>query len=68
MGLLHQIWQNTKDKKYHACQVPGCHSTNMVCDSETSVIFYWTEVGMTPYISENGKYCRLIDGQIVEID
>ena len=23
--------------------------------------------GICPYISENGKYCRLVDGEIVEI-
>lgn len=67
MGLLFQIWQNAKDRKYHACQVPGCYSTNMVYDSETKIIYYWTEIGMTPYISENGKYCRFVDEQIIEI-
>ena len=54
--------------------------TNLVFDSNTKVIYYnfrssiyvsgkrecYTE-HLTPYISENGKFCRFIDNKIVEI-
>ena len=49
-------------------------------DSQTKVVYHmfkkchsyldpsWCSGYMAPYISENGKYCRFIDNQIVEID
>jgi len=55
------------------------NATGLVFDSETKVVYYMfneahtfvspcTYSGyMAPYISENGKYCRFIDNQIVEI-
>lgn len=53
--------------------------TGLVFDSETKVVYYMLKEAhtfagpttysgyMAPYISENGKYCRFIDNQIVEI-
>lgn len=49
--------------------------TGLVFDSQTKVVYYKgiehfdrSYVGyLAPYISENGKYCRFIDHQIVEI-
>ena len=43
----------------------------LVYDSFTGIVYYkFTEKNssyMCPYISENGKYCRFIDNEIVEI-
>ena len=44
-------------------------------DSDTKVVYYyfreingyWGYGYMSPYISENGKYCRYINGEIVEV-
>ena len=48
-------------------------------DRETKVIYYWfgtsiwygnsisNNVYFSPYISENGRFCRYVDGEIVEI-
>jgi len=48
--------------------------TMMVCDIDSKVIYYKpqpesaiTSDFMCPYIGENGKYCRFIDNEIVEI-
>lgn len=53
--------------------------TGLVFDTQTKVVYYMLTEGhsfsgptnysgyMAPYISENGKYCRFIDNQIVEI-
>lgn len=59
----------------------GLSNTDLVFDEDTKVVyyqylqystgFYSTKtpvVGyMSPYISENGKFCRFIDNKIVEI-
>lgn len=48
-------------------------------DSESKVVYYWfattiwygdsrsNNVYFAPYISENGRFCRYVDGEIVEI-
>ena len=48
-------------------------SINKVYDSNTLVVYYGYNLNMkngylAPYYSENGKLCRYMDGQIVEID
>lgn len=48
----------------------------LVCDLNTKVVYYSQRSGssqlnttyMCPYLSENGKYCRFVDGKIVEIE
>lgn len=48
--------------------------TNLVYDENTKVIYYSTSpynyqyAHMANYVSENGKFCKYIDGKIVEID
>lgn len=56
----------------------GCHSNyttvdtgtdfNVVRMKDTGVLYYKGNYIMAPYISENGKFCKLVDGEIVEID
>ena len=45
--------------------------TDLVYDSQTKIVYYKDQkvsfLSMCPYISENGKYCRFIDGKIVEV-
>lgn len=45
--------------------------SDFVYDSETKVVYWCSYVPkytyLSPYISENGKFCRFIDNQIVEI-
>lgn len=36
-------------------------------DKETLIVYYNTSDQLAPYYSENGKLCRYIDGEIVEI-
>lgn len=55
-------------------QIPvATEKTNLVYDQNTKVIYYNYDSYknkrgyMAPYISENGKFCRFIDNQIVEI-
>lgn len=45
-------------------------STNfdVMAMKDTGVLYYRGTYIMTPYISENGKFCKLVDGKIVEID
>lgn len=52
----------------------------LVYSSDTDVVYYMFKAKesapkvdfgysyFTPYISENGKFCKYVDGQIVEID
>jgi hypothetical protein len=35
---------------------------------DTGVLYYRGTYTLSPYISENGKFCKLVDGKIVEID
>lgn len=46
--------------------------TDLVYDFRTKVIYYVVYNGQRiafrhPYLSENGKYCRFVDGDFVEI-
>lgn len=41
---------------------------NVVAMKDTGVLYYRGYHMMAPYISENGKFCKLVDGKIVEID
>lgn len=41
---------------------------NIVAMKDTGVLYYRDSFIMAPYISENGKFCKLVDGKIVEID
>ena len=41
---------------------------NVVAMKDTGVLYYIGVYRLTPYISENGKFCKLVDGKIVEID
>lgn len=36
-------------------------------DNETLIVYYATGYQLAPYYSENGKLCRYVDGEIVEI-
>ena len=54
-------------------------SNYLAYDQETKVVYYWfatkiwygksysNNVYFAPYISENGRFCRYVDGKIVEI-
>ena len=71
MGEVKRIWYNHKSKKYVTSELFTCERTNLVFDTETKIVYYQinnaTYGYMTPYISANGKYCRFVDEQIVEI-
>ena len=46
--------------------------TDMVYDCTTKIVYYVVYKGKKcifrhPYLSENGRYCRFIDGNFVEI-
>lgn len=41
---------------------------NVIAMKDTGVLYYRGHYMMSPYISENGKFCKLVDGKIVEID
>lgn len=70
-----------KDGKYYSThqwnfgKIPNqkeAKLTDLVYDSRTKVIYYEAYNGKKlafrhPYLSESGKYCRLIDGDFVEI-
>ena len=43
----------------------GWNKTNLVHDMRTGIIYY--EQTGAPYISENGKFCRFVEGTIVEV-
>ena len=44
------------------------YNANIVAMKDTGVLYYHRYHMMAPYISENGKFCKLVDGKIVEID
>lgn len=76
MGKLERIYQHYLTEGYCSSETGiGCYSipTNLVYDTETKVIYYYPAechviIGcMSPYISENGKYCRFVDGKFVEV-
>lgn len=69
---------STSDFKYCSAtqwntgKIPKAWLTDMVFDRHTKVIYYeiWNRnklVSRHPYLSENGKYCRFVDGEFVEI-
>lgn len=46
---------------------------DLVADRTTNIIYiksytYGIHVAYTPYYSENGKLCKLVDNKIVEVD
>lgn len=52
--------------------VVGTVSFTLMADNDTGIIYIenYTNLGYcvyTPYYSENGKLCRYVDGQIVEV-
>ena len=63
------------DGKYYSEYHPNkdkAHLTDLEYDSRTRVIYYVVYNGKKlafrhPYINENGKYCRFINGNFVEI-
>jgi len=71
---LDKILTDGEGNFYPPTEHPGEY-TGLVFDHQTKVIYYMLQeqVGMgirgfmAPYISENGKFCRFIDNQIVEI-
>lgn len=74
LGHISPIFQNPQtgalDGSYFASTF-GSKLTNLVYDVNTKVVYYYAKESnyiASPYISENGKYCRFIDGKIVEIN
>lgn len=39
----------------------------LIYDTNTNIIYIRSKYATTPYLSENGNYCRYLDGEIVEI-
>jgi len=82
-GALTRIVEINNGKLESVDNYPCGYTTNLVYDSETKVVYYQfsrfsdiptrgsiARVGegyMSPYIGPNGKFCRFIDNQIVEI-
>ena len=70
-GRLQRIWYNAKTKKYVVEGINGAERTNLVCDTETKIVYYqfWgrDDGYMSPYIGPNGKFCKLVANEIVEI-
>ena len=82
-GALTRIVEINNGKLESADNYPYGDTTNLVYDSETKVVYYQFSrfrdiptmgsigrVGqgyMSPYISENGKFCRFVDNKIIEI-
>lgn len=55
----------------------GCNNTSahistydcpIVVMKDTGILYYKRARKLAPYYSENGKLCKLVDGEIVEID
>lgn len=81
MGKLIRIFQDNKSGEYSSGKNLWDrrkeHPTNLAFDEQTKIIYYYFEVHnsylqinescMSPYLSENGKFCRFIDNEIVEI-
>jgi len=72
MGEIARIYKSkmTGELKHKCCPGFGM-SSNLVYDLDTKVIYYKdsknNDAFMCPYISKNGKFCRFINDQIVEI-
>lgn len=63
-------WQMERIAYSHA---PGeAHSFDLYYDIQTKIVWIADETSeggsITPYVGENGKYCRYIDGNIVEVN
>lgn len=39
----------------------------LIYDNNTGIIYIHSNYATIPYLSENGNYCRYVDGEIVEI-
>ena len=54
----------------------GVESDHLVYDDETKIVYYYFTISykrstagyMSPYIGKNGKFCRYVDGKIVEVE
>lgn len=74
MGELKQLYMDEPTNQFTDDPVhKWTVATNLVYDTKTKIIYYkiveYNNVGyMSPYISENGKYCRFIDKKIVEVN
>ena len=49
-------------------QVSTGSDFRIIAMKDTGVLYYRGTYTIAPYISENGKFCKLVDGKIVEID
>lgn len=58
-------WDDEKNVKYDIAELTYDLETRIVYIRNYGSHFYTT---LTPYYSENGKLCRYINGEIVEID
>ena len=83
LGAISLIYEDPKTGKLGGSSfdgVFGCRKTGLVYDCTTQVVYYSdaqekdelreTVNVMSPYISENGRYCRFVEDneqQIVEI-
>lgn len=63
-------WQMERIAYSHASG--EAHSFDLYYDIQTKIVWIADETSeggsITPYVGENGKYCRYIDGNIVEMD
>ena len=70
-GDLVRIWYNSLNEEYTREEFGSGQMTGLVFDNETKIVYYKFNGPlngfMSPYFSENGKLCRFIDNQIVEI-
>lgn len=80
IGNFIAIYEGSNGKYYSAHQwnigeIPNQDAallTDLVYDSRTKIVYYVVYnrnvcVFRHPYLSENGKYCRFIDGNFVEV-
>jgi len=69
-GRIQRIWYRPKTEEYVVEAIAATIRTNLVCDTETKIVYYlFSDGAMSPYFGENGKLCRLMDShQIVEIN
>lgn len=70
MGETNRIYMNKKTGEFKGKCSPGFGiMTELIYDVDTKIVYYSNSKSMImcPYISKNGKYCRLIDNKIVEV-
>jgi len=67
-GEVQRIWYKPETEEYIVEGFAGAQRTNLVCDTETKIVYYLLNNGyMSPYFGEHGRLCRLLDNhQIVE--